>query len=84
MKIIPVLILLITAAADGDLNVLNALLSAGAQVNARDEDGSTPVMFAARHGHDLVVLLLLLQGADPKVKGSHGLSAVEFARQHRH
>ena len=41
-------------------------------------------MFAAQHGHDAVVSALLQSGADPKAKGSHGLSAIGFAQQNGH
>jgi ankyrin repeat protein len=44
-----------------------------------DNDGSTPLMFAAQHGHDEVIRLLLAAGADVARKGSHGLSAAGFA-----
>ena len=38
-------------------------------------------MFAAQHGYNEIVRLLLQKGADPSVKGDHGLSAIDFAVQ---
>lgn len=43
--------------------------------------GSTPLMFAAQHGNDPIVSLLLEAGADPDAAGSHGLSVIGFAEQ---
>ena len=65
----------------GRLACANMLIDKGANVNAIDKDGSTPLMFCAQHGHNDIVKLLLGHGADPKIKGSHGLSAIEFAQQ---
>jgi ankyrin repeat protein len=41
-------------------------------------------MFAAQHGHDDVVRMLLDAGADASVVGRHGLSAIGFAKQNGH
>jgi hypothetical protein len=40
--------------------------------------------FAAQHGFDAAVEVLLAAGADPRRKGSHGLSAIGFAQQNQH
>ncbi|MES1909477.1 MAG: hypothetical protein MHM6MM_002208 [Cercozoa sp. M6MM] len=54
------------AAAGGDTRVLSALLSLGAHtcVDTPDNDGMTPCITAAKHGHALTVELLRLHGAD--------------------
>ena len=39
------------ARRSGELEVLQALLKAGAKANARDKDGDTPVHYAAAQGH---------------------------------
>jgi ankyrin repeat protein len=41
-------------------------------------------MFAAQHGHDNIVRLLLDHGADPSVRGTHGKSASDLAGQNGH
>ena len=42
--------------AHGDnVECVNALVQAGADENIRDVTGSTPLMFAARNGHDKCV-----------------------------
>jgi hypothetical protein len=38
-------------------------------------------MFAAQHGYNDMIRYLLDKGADPTIKGKHGLSAVGFAKQ---
>ncbi len=44
------------------------LISAGADVNAADATGTTPLMCAAFHGHKNVVRALLAAGASPLVR----------------
>lgn len=43
------------------------LLGSGAQVNAVDKDGCTPLMWAARKGFAEVFALLLAVGGDPTI-----------------
>ena len=59
---------LIAAAASGNLDIVNALIAAGADVNARhggyrDSNNYTAVMRAASGGHDAIVEALLKAGA---------------------
>lgn len=51
----------------GYANVLQALVARGANVNARDHSGWTPLMYAAMHGHPDVTRFLLRHGADPNL-----------------
>ncbi len=57
------------AAGSGRLSEVRALLARGADVNARDYRGWTPLHLAARQGHAGMVELLLKHGADPDVQG---------------
>ena len=55
---------LIARAEIGDLNGVQALIQGGADVNVRDESGSTALIEAARWGHAEVVKSLAGAGAD--------------------
>lgn len=52
------------AARDGNLSQVRAALAAGAQVDARDPSGATPLFLAAQSGHLEVVEFLAGRGAD--------------------
>lgn len=60
-------ILLVSAAGNGEKRRVQLLLSAGADVNASDHEGYTPVMRAAENGHLSVVRVLLSAGANVNV-----------------
>lgn len=52
--------LLHVAAKEGSLDIVQLLIDAGANCQARDNLGETPAMLAAREGYDLVLCALLL------------------------
>ena len=45
----------------------------------RDQEGMTPLMWAARRGHKDIVRTLLKNGANPNSKDRYGWSAVNWA-----
>ncbi|MBI3395869.1 MAG: ankyrin repeat domain-containing protein, partial [Spirochaetia bacterium] len=55
---------LMKAAAFGKIDVIRYLIEHGADVDARDTEGSTPVMYAAATGEREALRLLLDHGAD--------------------
>ena len=55
---------------------MRALLKAGANVNASDDAGDTPLHLAASEGRKAVVSELLKEGADPKRLNNHRLSPI--------
>ncbi|PLC62302.1 hypothetical protein B7L68_07655 [Thermoproteus sp. CP80] len=63
----------------GDVRRVKELLEKGADPNAQDEDGSTPLHAAAFGGHVDVVRLLLEQGANPNAKDKHGFTPLHDA-----
>jgi ankyrin repeat protein len=68
-----------SAVKAGDVRALEALLDAGADVDAKDEHGQTALMNAARDGHTPVVRLLVERGADLNHTAKFNLSALMLA-----
>ena len=67
------------AATGAHLEVMRLLLDNAAYIDAESPNGSTPLMMAAMYGNAAAVKLLLDAGADPLLKNSLGLTAVDFA-----
>lgn len=61
------------------VNVMTALLDAGAEVSAKDTFGDTPLHYAARKGIYSAVELLLKRGAYAGAKNNRGQSALDVA-----
>lgn len=68
-----------TAARDGSDEVLTVLLKYGFQVEARSNDGDTPLFLAVREEHRSSALLLLQAGANPRLKTQAGDSPIQEA-----
>ena len=68
-----------SAVANRNVDISRALVEHGADVNATQQDGFTPLMEAAQNG-DLATLTLLLQhGANPLAKNTNGQTALDLA-----
>jgi uncharacterized protein len=67
---------LIAAVKLGDLTAVQRLIAAGADSNARDEDGATALMLAAHAGQLPLVAALLAAGADVNVNDALGWTAL--------
>ena len=67
------------AAQAGDIAGLQAALSAGAEVDARDGRGWTALMHAVSQGYILLVEPLLEAGASPDVRAPDGATALFMA-----
>ena len=61
-----------------------ALIAAGADVNAVQQDAFTPLHEAAQNGDRDILEALLAAGADPSAKLSTGERPADLARKHKH
>jgi ankyrin repeat protein len=68
------------AARRGHLEVAEALLDCGANIEARDSLGETPLRRAVNCSKSDLASLLLSRGADPHSKGSKGSTPILAAR----
>ena len=69
------------AATGPNPQVTAFLLEKGAQVDAPSPNGTTPLMMAARYGHEDSVQILLVAKADPRLRNQKELSAADFAKE---
>src|SRR5919205_3584388 len=71
---------LFRAVREGNTDMVKSLLSSpGADVNATDERGSTPLLEAARFGHEDISRVLIAAGANLKAKDRDGKTALMLA-----
>jgi ankyrin repeat protein len=75
---------LMVAAENGRLPVVEALLAAGAEINAKDHWGMTALMYAAQKGQAPVVKALLAHGAQINAKAKYGDTALSLAEKRGH
>jgi hypothetical protein len=67
------------AGSFGDLESVQVLLSAGAEVNVQDKNGMTPLMWAARWGDAPRVAALVEAGATVTIRDNSGKTALDWA-----
>ena len=70
---------LMRAALVGDTRAVKEMLGHGTNVNARDKEGRTALMFAVVNHHLNTAQTLLNYGADVKVKANDGFTALMLA-----
>lgn len=73
-----------SAAAASSAEIVGLLLAAGADANARQEGGFTPIHAAAQNGDEATARLLLDHGADVEATTGDGRTPVDLARERGH
>ena len=62
----------------GNIEAVKQAIAAGADVNAKDDEGLTPLHYAAYYSHKETVELLITEGADLNAK-SYGETPLDLA-----
>ena len=75
---------ILDAADRGNIEAVKQNLAAGADVNAKDGIGRTPLHVTAWFGHKELTELLLAKGTDVNAKGDDGWTPLEWAIKRNH
>lgn len=67
------------ASLNGDLDQVSGLISKGLDINIKDDDARTALMYAAYNGHTEVVRRLLAKGALVNLSDTNGRTALMLA-----
>jgi L-ascorbate metabolism protein UlaG (beta-lactamase superfamily) len=69
-------------AQGGNVEIAKILIDKGAQVDALDPEGSTPLHLAVKKGRTEMARFLLERGADPRAEDGRGLSPVDLTGEY--
>lgn len=69
-----------TVCSWGDLEAVKILISAGANVNAKGDQGATPLFNAVIGENPDVISFLLKSGADPKIANNYNRQVLDYAK----
>jgi len=73
------IVLIHQAALDGQLDQVKRLLSEGFDIDLKDADGRTPLMYASFNGHKEIIKLLIEKGANVNLGDRYGRTALMMA-----
>jgi len=73
-----------TAASEGRAELCSKLMTTSGDMNAFDEDGTTPTMMAARRGHMAVLQVMVDMRANIRARDRFGDTALDLAREEGH
>ena len=73
-------IMLLTASKSGNLDYVKLAIAKGANVNAKDEKGSTALHWATYYEHTDIIRFLLMHGANPYETDNYGVTPIDVAR----
>ena len=72
------------AARTGNTEAVKQHLAAGTDVNAKEEDGGTPLLHAVGNGRREIIELLIAEGADVNAKIYDGRTSLDLTIQNKH
>jgi uncharacterized protein len=75
---------LISAASSNDLEAVKSSIAQGANVNDKDKDGKTALIYASEKGNADIVKFLIAQGANVNAKDKDGKTALMYAADKGH
>ena len=75
--------MLLTAAKSGSLDYVKLAIAKGANINTKDEKGSTALHWATYYEYTDIIRFLLMQGANPYITDNYGLTPIDVARFNR-
>jgi len=70
---------ILKAAQDGNIEAVKQAIADGADVNAKNTSGMTPLHRAGWYGHNEIVELLIAKGADVNAKAENGDTPLDHA-----
>ncbi len=69
----------IDAAGNGNLAIIEEMLNSSININAKNHNGETALIYASQYGHTEIVKLLIDKGADVNIQNDHGYTALMYA-----
>ena len=72
------------AAFDGNIEAVKQHLAAGTDVNAKDDNGWTPLLLAVEESHKEIAELLILKGANVNAKNQNEVTPLHWAAARGH